>query len=346
MSNAEFVTDPHRRTEIPKGRRMRLRKVATAMVAVGSILAVSACGGGEGGGGEGDSYSIGVSQLVQHPALDASTEGFKKSFEDAGVDVEWDVQNAQGEQANATSIAQQFANDDLDLVLAVATPAAQAAAQAITDKPVLFTAVTDAEEAGLVDANDKPGGNVTGTSDLNPVEEQLKLVKDVKPDAKTVGIVYSSGEVNSQVQVDLAKKAAKDLDVKIKEATIANSGELAQAVDSLGKVDAYYVPTDNNVVSAVSTMVQAAEKNKALLVGSEAGQVESGAAITRGIDYTKLGEQTGEMALKILQDGTKPAEMPVETSSNLELVVNPKAAKAQGAEIPKKLVDEADKVIE
>ena len=221
MPNAEFVTDPHRRTEIPKGRRMRLRKVATAMVAVGSILAVSACGGGESGGGEGDSFSIGVSQLVQHPALDAATEGFKKSFEDAGVDVEWDVQNAQGEQANATSIAQQFASDDLDLVLAVATPAAQAAAQAISDKPVLFTAVTDAEEAGLVDSNDKPGGNVTGTSDLNPVEEQLKLVKDVKPDAKTVGIVYSSGEVNSQVQVDLAKKAAKDLDVKIKEATIA-----------------------------------------------------------------------------------------------------------------------------
>lgn len=327
---------------------MRLRKLATAIVAVGSILAVSACSGGEGGdgGGKDDSFAIGVSQLVQHPALDAATEGFKKSFEDAGVDVDWDVQNAQGEQANATSIAQTFANDDLDLVLAVATPAAQAAAQAITDKPVLFTAVTDAEEAGLVDSSDKPGGNVTGTSDLNPVEEQLKLVKDVKPDAKTVGIVYSSGEVNSQVQVDLAKEAAKGLDVKIKEATIANSSELAQAVESLGKVDAYYVPTDNNVVSAVSTMVQAAEKNKALLVGSEAGQVESGAAITRGIDYTKLGEQTGEMALKILQDGKKPAEMPVETSSNLELVVNPKAAKAQGVEIPKKIIDEADKVID
>lgn len=327
---------------------MRLKKLATAIVAVGSILAVSACSGGEGDGGgdSGDSYKIGISQLVQHPALDAASAGFKKSFEDAGVEVEWDEQNAQGEQANATSIAQNFANEDLDLALAVATPAAQAAAQAITNIPVLFTAVTDAEEAGLVDSNDKPGANVTGTSDLNPVADQLQLVKDVKPEAKTVGIVYSSGEVNSQVQVDLAKKAAKDLGVEIKEATIANSSELAQAVDSLGKVDAYYVPTDNNVVSAVTTMVQAAEKNKALLVGSEAGQVEQGAAITRGIDYTKLGEQTGQMALTILQDGKKPAEMPVETSSNLELVVNPEAAKAQGAEIPKKLVDEADKVID
>ncbi|WP_209326386.1 ABC transporter substrate-binding protein [Brevibacterium renqingii] len=328
---------------------MRLRKLATAMVAVGSILAVSACSGGDGGGdggGQAESYKIGISQLVQHPALDAASEGFKKSFKDAGVEVEWDEQNAQGEQANATSIAQTFANGDFDLVLAVATPAAQAAAQAITNVPVLFTAVTDAEEAGLVDTADKPGGNVTGTSDLNPVAEQLKLVKDLKPDAKTVGIVYSSGEVNSQVQVDLAKESAKDLGVEIKEATIANSSELAQAVGSLGKVDAYYVPTDNNVVSAVSTMVQAAEKNKALLVGSEAGQVEQGAAITRGIDYTKLGEQTGQMALKILQDGKKPAEMPVETSSNLELVVNPKAAKAQGVEIPKKLIDEADNVIE
>ena len=326
---------------------MRLRKMATAMAAVGSILAVSACsGGGDGGGGEEDSFKIGISQLVQHPALDAASDGFKKSFEDAGVEVEWDEQNAQGEQANATSIAQTFANGDFDLVLAVATPAAQAAAQAITNVPVLFTAVTDAEEAGLVDTNDKPGGNVTGTSDLNPVDEQLQLVKEVKPDAETVGIVYSSGEVNSQVQVDLAKESAKELGVEIKEATIANSSELAQAVNSLGKVDAYYVPTDNNVVSAVSTMVQAAEKNKALLVGSEAGQVEQGAAITRGIDYTKLGEQTGQMALKILQDDQKPADLPVETSSNLQLVVNPEAAKSQGAEVPQDLIDEADNVIE
>src|SRR5690625_4889039 len=158
---------------------MRLRKMATAMAAVGSILAVSACsGGGDGGGGEEDSFKIGISQLVQHPALDAASDGFKKSFEDAGVEVEWDEQNAQGEQANATSIAQTFANGDFDLVLAVATPAAQAAAQAITNVPVLFTAVTDAEEAGLVDTNDKPGGNVTGTSDLNPVDEQLQLVKE------------------------------------------------------------------------------------------------------------------------------------------------------------------------
>src|SRR5699024_9771245 len=153
---AEFVTDPHQRTDVSKGRSMRLRKMATAMVAVGSILAVSACSGGDSGGGEEDSFKIGISQLVQHPALDAASDGFKKSFEDAGVEVEWDEQNAQGEQANATSIAQTFANRDFDLVLAVATPAAQAAAQAITNVPVLFTAVTDAEEAGLVDTNDKP----------------------------------------------------------------------------------------------------------------------------------------------------------------------------------------------
>ncbi len=328
---------------------MRLKNLATAVVAISSVVAVSACSGGDSGGGgdEGaDSYAIGISQLVQHPALDAATEGFQKKFEDEGVTVEWDVQNAQGEQANATSIAQNFANQDLDLVLAVATPAAQAAAQAITNVPVLFTAVTDAEEAGLVNSNEAPGGNVTGTSDLNPVADQLQLVKDLRPDAKTVGIVYSSGEVNSQVQVDLAKEAAKDLGVEIKDATIANSSELGQAVNSLGKVDAYYVPTDNNVVSAVSVMVQAAEKNKALLVGSEAGQVEQGAAITRGINYTKLGEQTGEMALRILQDGEKPADMPVETSSDLELVVNPEAAKRQGVEIPQKILDEADRTIE
>src|SRR5690625_2008594 len=326
---------------------MRLRKMATAMAAVGSILAVSACsGGGDGGGGEEDSFKIGISQLVQHPALDAASDGFKKSFEDAGVEVEWDEQNAQGEQANATSIAQTFANGDFDLVLAVATPAAQAAAQAITNVPVLFTAVTDAEEAGLVDTNDKPGGNVTGTSDLNPVDEQLQLVKEVKPDAETVGIVYSSGEVNSQVQVDLAKESAKELGIEIKEATIANSSELAQAVNSLGKVDAYYVPTDNNVVSAVSTMVQAAEKNKALLVGSEAGRANRGRRTPAATTTRNPGDKTGRMRRRTLQTDRKPADRPARPTSTFNLAATPEAAKSQGAEVPRDLIDEADNVIE
>ena len=249
-------------------------------MAVGSILAVSACSGGEGGdgGGKDDSFAIGVWQPYsaravarRHRRLEVLRRCRRRRglgcAERPGRTGQRDLDRPDLRQRRPRPRARRR------------HPAAQAAAQAITTSPCSSPPSPTPREAGLVDSSDKPGGNVTGTSDLNPVEEQLKLVKDVKPDAKTVGIVYSSGEVNSQVQVDLAKEAAKGLDVKIKEATIAELSELAQAVESLGKVDAYYVPTDNNVVSAVSTMVQAAEKNKALLVGSEAGQVESGAAV-------------------------------------------------------------------
>ena len=333
---------------------MRIKRMAVGFTAASAALALAACGGGNSGGegGEGgdgggqESYSVGITQIVQHPALDAAAEGFKKGMEDAGVDVEYDEQNAQGDQSNATSIAQNFASQDLDLVLAIATPTAQAAAQAISDKPIVFTAVTDPVEAQLVDSLEKPGGNVTGTTDLNPVAEQLELVKKINPDAKSVGIVYSSGEVNSEVQVQMAKEAAEEQGIEIKEATVSNSGEVSQAADSLGDVDAYYVPTDNTVVSAISTMVQAAEKNEALLIGSEAGQVEEGAAATYGIDYEALGKQTADMALKILKDGEDPAEMAVEQQSEYQLVINPEAAKRMGVEMDQEFIDSADTVVE
>ena len=189
---------------------------------------------------------IGVLQFVQHPALDAATEVFKDALDEAGVQVEYDDQNAQGEVPNTNTIATTFASYGLDLVFTGwRTPAAQAATQAITDVPVLFTAVTDAEAAGLVDSNDAPGAATsTGTSDLNPVVDQLALLAEIAPDAKTVGVVYSSGEVNSEVQVDLAKEAAEELGITIKEATVSNSAEVQQATQSLGDVDAIYVPTD------------------------------------------------------------------------------------------------------
>ncbi|MGO3254015.1 ABC transporter substrate-binding protein, partial [Microbacterium gubbeenense] len=239
--------------------RLRLRRLAAASLAATALFAVSACSssGEESAGGD-ETMKIGVLQFVQHPALDAATEGFKEALDDAGVDVEYDDQNAQGEVPNTNTIATTFASDDLDLVFTVATPAAQAATQAILDTPVLFTAVTDAEAAGLVDSNDAPGANVTGTSDLNPVADQLALLAEIAPDAKTVGVVYSSGEVNSEVQVDLAKEAAADLGLTIKEATVSNSSEVQQATQSLGDVDAIYVPTDNTVVSGIAALIQVA----------------------------------------------------------------------------------------
>ncbi len=294
--------------------------------------------------------TIGVTQIVQHPALDATLVGFKKALAEAGyvegTDVTYDEQNAQGDQATASTIAGKFKADNVDLVLAIATPTAQAAAQTITDIPILFTAVTEPKEAGLVTEWEAPGANVTGTSDLNPVKEQLQLIKDVLPDAKTVGVIYSSGEVNSDVQVKLAKDAAKGMGLTIKEATVTVASEVSQAAESLGAVDAIYIPTDNKVTEGIESVIQFAEAKKIPLFGAEGGQVESGAIATYGIDYTDLGYQTGKMAVRILKEGADPATMPVETLDKISLIINTAAAKRMGVTIPAAVLDKADKVIE
>lgn len=300
--------------------------------------------------GTAESVTIGINQLVEHPSLDASREGFMQAFLDNGYtegdNITFDVQNAQGEQATATSIANKFASDGVDLVLAVATPSAQATAQAITDIPVLITAVTEPEEAGLVDSWEKPGANVTGTSDLNPVEDQLSLIPEMAPDAKKVGIVYSSGEVNSEVQVELAKETAEKLGLELELVTVSSKSEVLQGAQSLaGKVDAFYVPTDNTIVDALESMIQVAEAEKIPLIVGEGDSVERGGLATWGINYEKLGYQTGEMALRILE-GEDPANMPIETLENIELSINKSAAERMGVEIPQSLLDKADHVID
>ena len=314
-------------------------------VALASVVALTACSSEGGGSGDGsESYSIGINQLVQHPALDDATAGFKEAFADAGADVDWDEQNANGEQPTALTIAQQFANADLDMALAVATPAAQATVQNLIDIPVLFTAVTDPVSAELVESMDAPGSNVTGTSDEAPIDQQLELLKELVPDAQNVGIVYASGEVNSQVQVDAATEAAEGLDLEIETQTVTSVNEIQQAVEALGDVDAIYVPTDNMVVSGIASLVQVAEEKQIPVIGAEAGTVEGGAAATIGIDYHELGRQTGEMALRILRDGEDPAEMPVEKATEFTYVVNEEAAQNQGIEIPEDILAEAETV--
>ncbi len=291
-------------------------------------------------GGEG--FSIGITQITTHPSLDAAREGFKKAFEDAGLEVKFDEQNAQGDQATATSIASKFAGADLDLVLAIATPSAQAAAQAITGTPILFTAVTDPVSAQLVDSLDKPGSNVTGTTDMNPVADQISLVKQFAPGAKSVGIIYSSGEVNSEVQVELAKEAADKEGLEVVETTVTNSSEVQQAAQDLAsKVDAIYVPTDNTVVSAFASVVQSAEDAKIPLIAGEGDSVANGGLATYGIDYFELGRQTGEMAIKILTEKADPATMPVQSQSEYALTVNTTTLKAIGLEMPAELADKA-----
>jgi len=331
--------------------RSSLRLAGAALAA--SALVLAGCGSetspgaGTGTGSDDDArtYSVGITQIVSHPSLDAAREGFKAALADAGLEVEYDEQNAQGDQATATSIATTFASADHDLVLAIATPTAQATAQAITDVPILVTAVTEPQEAGLVDSWDAPGGNVTGTSDLNPVAEQLQLLTEIAPDAETVGIVHSSGEVNSEIQVELAREAAEDLGLTIEVATVTNSGEVQQAADSLD-VDAFYVPTDNTVVSGIESLLQVAEAKSLPVVAAEGDTVERGAIATYGIDYEQLGYQTGEMAARVLLEGADPAEMPIEQQSEFLLIVNPAAAERMGVQIPAEVLERADTVIE
>ena len=327
---------------------MHPSRPALALLATSALTfpALAACSSdGEGGTDTGaESYSIGISQLVQHPALDAATEGFKEAFADAGVDVEFTEQNANGEQATALTIAQQFAGQNLDLILANATPAAQAMAQNVTDTPILFTSVTDPVEAELVNDWDAPGANITGTSDKTPLKDQFDLIEQLSPETKTIGIVYASGEVNSQIQVKDAEKEAKERGWTVETQTVTSVGEIPQAAETLKDVDAFYVPTDNMVVSGISSLVQVAEQHQIPVIGAEAGTVEGGAAATIGIDYKELGRQTGEMALRILRDGEDPAEMPVETATEFSYVVNEDAAKAQGVESPEEILKQAETV--
>lgn len=320
-------------------------KLITGLVATSALVLAGCSSGGEddAAGGGGESYRIGINQLVQHPALDSATAGFKEALSEAGVEVEFDEQNANGEQGTALTIAQQFASDDLDLALAVATPAAQAMAQNITDVPLLFTAVTDPVSAELVDSMEEPGANVTGTSDAAPIDKQLELLKEIVPDAERIGIVYASGEVNSQVQVDQAREAAGPLGLEIETQTVTTVNEIQQAVEALGDVDAIYVPTDNMVVSGIASLVQVAEGKQIPVIAAESGTVEGGAVATLGIDYTELGRQTGEMALRILRDGEDPATMPVETATEFTYVVNEDAAERQGVTIPEDILAEAEK---
>jgi putative tryptophan/tyrosine transport system substrate-binding protein len=331
-----------------------------AMTLLGATLAISltACGSATPSSSTDKSkdqsaankqFKIGISQFVEHSALDAAKKGFidylnENGFKE-GDKVTYDIQNAQNDMSNATSIAQKLVSDKDDMILAIATPTAQAAAKATKDIPIMITAVTDPVATKIVSSMDKPGANVTGTSDMNPIKEQLNLVKEIKPEAKKVGVLYNSGEANSVVQIELAKKIAPTLGLELVERAVTNSSEVKQAAESLTGIDAIYVPTDNTIVSALDTVLAVAQKQKLPVIAGEGESVKKGALITYGIDYYQLGRQTAEMAVKVLKGEAKPAEMPIETQKNLRLIVNTKAAEKTGITLPKALVDKANEVI-
>ncbi|MBE0067820.1 ABC transporter substrate-binding protein [Thermoanaerobacterium thermosaccharolyticum] len=293
--------------------------------------------------------TIGITQIVEHPALDSAREGFIKALKDNGYvegkNVTFIQENAQGDMSTAQTIAKKFVDKNVDLIFSIATPTTQAVKKATSTIPIVFTAVTDPVAAGLVKSFDKPGGNVTGTSDMEPINDQLKLIKDLVPGAKRIGIIYNAGEVNSTVQVKIAKDDAVSLGYSIVEATVSNSSEVNQAAQSLvGKVDAIWLPTDNTVASSVAAIIKVANSAKIPVVVAEKGMVEGGSLATLGISYSDLGYQAGSMAIKILK-GEKPANIKVETAKNLQLIINQKEADAIGLKIPDSIMKKAQEVI-
>jgi len=287
-------------------------------------------------------FTIGISQIVTHPALDATVQGFQDALEEAGYsNVTYDLQNAEGDMATTASIAQKFAGDDLDLVLGVATPTAQALAKQITDVPVLFTAVTDPVGAGLVDDPAAPAANVTGVSDMQPVKPILELATTFRPDAKNVGMVYNAGESNSVFLVEQAEKDAATMGLTIVKAPASTSAEVQAAAKSLiGRVDAIAVIGDNTAVSALESIVKVCDENDIPLVAGDPDSVKRGAVACYGFDYYDLGKQTGAMAAQIMA-GTPVTDVPVQFAENLQLSVNEAAATAQGVTLPQDMIDEA-----
>ena len=287
-------------------------------------------------------YNIGIVQYMDHVALDAAREGFVTALDDSGYvdgdNIKIDLQNAQGDQSNLSTISDRFVSNEMDLVLAIATPATQAIAGKTTEIPILGTAVTDYVAARLVDSNDAPGSNVSGTTDMNPIKEQIDLLVKLVPDAKTVGVLYTSSEDNSILQAGLAKEAIEKLGLKYVEVTVTNSNDVQQATQSIvDQCDAIYIPTDNVFASAMPVVHGVTSVSKTPVICGESGMVDNGGLATLGINYYDLGYQTGLMGVKILKGEAEPSAMPIESASKFDFAINGAVAEEIGLTIPEDL---------
>ena len=327
-------------------KKMKLLSLGVATVFAAGVFA--GCGGSQqAGSSSGKTYKIGVVQLVEHNALDAANKGFVDGLKERGYEqgknVEFDQQNAQADQSNLQNIAQRFVSGKMDLICAIATPAAQTVANATKDIPIVGTAITDYVGAKLAASNEKPGGNITGTSDMNPIKKQIDLLLKIKPEAKTIGTIYCSSEVNSEVQIKAMQEYAESKGLTVKVATISTVNDLQQAAQSLvGSVDAFYEPTDNIVASAMPTLVAITDPAKIPVICAEPNMVKAGGLATYGIDYYKLGVQTGHMAADILEGKSKPADMSIEMAKDLKVTVNKADAARLGLTLPEDVLKDAD----
>ncbi len=287
--------------------------------------------------GSSKNLNVGILQIVPHGSLDAARKGFKEELNkevkqhDKSIKVNYNYQNAQGDQSNLNSMAQQLTQKKNDLILGIATPSAQALAKKIKSTPIVVTAVTNLESAGLIKNDEKPGTNVTGTKDLGPVDKQVKLLTSLTKSNKPIGVMYNSSEENSVLQVKMVKKYAKNHNLKLNIVSVTSTNDVASALSGMAdKVSGIYLPTDNLMASSMKTIGKKALEAKLPVVTGSIEMAEDGGTATYGINYKDLGKQTAKMAYKILIDKKKPQDMPVETSHTLRLYVNKDNAKAVG----------------
>lgn len=294
------------------------------------------------------SLKIGIIQYVEHPALDSATLGFIDGLKDNGFvegeNIVFDRQNSQADFSNAETIATKFVNDRVDLIFANATPAAQAVANKTKDIPIIITSVTNPEASGLVDSNENPNTNVSGTSDLTPVTKQLDLMFELLPETKVVGLLYSSSEENSIYQIDIAKKYLDSKNIEYKEATVSDSNSIQSVVESLvGKVDAIYIPTDNLLAEGMVNVSQVANENGLPVIVAEEGMVSKGGLATYGINYYDLGYISGKMAADVL-NGKDISTMSIQyiDDSTIKLFINKTTMEKLGLSFDSKILESAE----
>jgi|SRR5690625_25296 len=322
---------------------MKMNKGVLLIFSLVILMTLGACDEST-GTSSGEVFTIGASQFVEHPSLDAAYEGFQAALDDSDLNVEFELRNAQGDQSNVNTIAQNFVADDVDLIFANATPSALGALQATRDLPIVFTSVTDAIEAGLAESLDEADRNITGVLDMHPdaITETINFIEQYFPDSR-VGVVYNAGEQNSVIQVNHVNEAVQDTSLTVIERTVSTSAEVQQATTSLvGEVDVIYIVTDNTVVSALETVVAVANEQDLPLIVGEPDSLERGGFATFGIDYYTIGYRSGEMAVEILSGESNPGDISIEYPPEIELFINKEAAEAQGIEWNNEWDDIAD----
>jgi putative tryptophan/tyrosine transport system substrate-binding protein len=320
------------------------------------LASLTSCGTGApeaGKNGVAAMKSIAVTQIVEHPSLDAVRDGIKEELGRLGYTegktLKWTWQSAQGNPATAAQIAQQLVGEAPDVLVGISTPSAQAVMNSAGQRggkiPVVFAAVTDPVGAKLVQSLEKPGGIATGVTDLSPVGKHLALIQEILPKAKTIGVVYNAGEPNSVALLKLLKQEAPKLKLTIVEATATNTATVATAAQNLvGQVDAIYVPTDNTVASALESVIQVGRQNKLPVFAGDNDSVKRGAIASLSFDYRELGRETAQIVDRVLK-GEAPGTIPVVVPQKLDLVVNPPAAQAMGVTLPQSLLSRAKTVL-